>query len=139
MKYLILFFTTLLFSFEVQFNDTQNVEIFPNQKAILLQTQKPININYSPKIFTEKGIVLLNYDNADDFVRNDLYFNGKIKDINIAILNIDKVRNKIIQKLNKYYNNCTLKKITFDNYSYKKIYFSPKILKITSKIVLECR
>ena len=139
MKYLILFFTTLLFSFEVQFNDTQNVEIFPNQKAILLQTQKPINIKYSPKIYTKKGIVLLNYEKADQFVRNELYFNGDIKNINIALINIDKIRNTIIEKLNKSYKRCKLKTIIFAKNTNKTIYFSPKLLKINSKIILKCK
>jgi len=107
MKYLIIFIIScsFLFGFDVFFDDYYQKTIFPDKKAILLETKKPIQINYSPKIYTKKGIVLLNYDSADQFVRNDLYFNGNIKDIKIGILNIDKIRNKIISRLNKYYKN----------------------------------
>jgi len=138
MKYLIIFITSFLFAFEVEFVDTQTINIIPNQKAILLKTKKPLTIDYTPLIHTKKGIVLLNYQKADEFVRNDLYFNGEIKDINIAILEIDKIRDKTIQKLNKYYKNCKLKKIIFLENQYKTIYFKAINLKITLKVILNC-
>jgi len=138
MKFLILFITTFLFGFKVEFNNIQKIHLFPDKKAILLETTKPIKIDYSPKIYTSKGIILLNYKKADEFVRNNLYFNGSIKNINIAIFNINENRNLIIQKLNKYYKKCNIDKIIFKDNFYEKVYFTPKILKINSKIILEC-
>jgi len=137
MKYLILFFFSSLFCFEVEFYDVQNIDIFPLKKVILLKTNKPIFLNYNHIIRTKKGVLLLNYEKADEFVRNDLYFNGEIQDIKIGILDIDKIRNQIIIRLNKYYKNCEIKKIIFLG-NYKKIYFKPTFLKIKSKVILDC-
>jgi hypothetical protein len=141
MKYLIIFIIScsFLFGFDVFFDDYYQKTIFPDKKAILLETKKPIQINYSPKIYTKKGIVLLNYDSADQFVRNDLYFNGNIKDIKIGILNIDKIRNKIISRLNKYYKNCKLKKIEFKDDLKKNIFFTPTTIIIHSQVTLDCK
>ena len=141
MKYLITFIISysFLFGFDVFFDDYYQKTIFPDKKAILLETKKPIQINYSPKIYTKKGIVLLNYDSADQFVRNDLYFNGNIKDIKIGILNIDKIRNKIISRLNKYYKNCKLKKIEFKDDLKKNIFFTPTTIIIHSQVTLDCK
>jgi len=140
MKYLIIFIMScsFLFGFDVFFDDYYQKTIFPDKKAILLETKKPIQIDYSPKIYTKKGIILLNYDNADEFVRNDLYFNGTIKDVNIGILNIDKIRNEIIQRLNKHYKKCTLKKIKFKDNTENKVFFAPTTIVIHTKVTLDC-
>jgi len=139
MRYLyLIFLTTFLLGFEVTFTEKDKISIFLDKKAILLKTKTPIKIDYSPKIYTEKGILLLNYDNADEFVRNSLYFNGQIKDIKIGILDIDKIRNRIIKKIEKKYQKCNIKKIIFLN-SYKKVYFKPTFLDIKSKVILDCK
>ena len=139
MKFLIIFLTTLLFAFEAEFQNTEDIALFPDTKAILLKTTKPIKIDYSPKIYTSQGIVLLDYDKADEFVRNSLYFKGKIEDVEISVFDIDSIRNKIISKLNRHYQNCKLKQINFDENNYKQVYFTPELLKIKSKVILECR
>jgi len=138
MKYLILFIASFLLAFEVEFTKEYKTTIFPKTKAILLETKQPIQINYSPKIYTQKGIILLNYANADQFVRNDLYFNGKIKDIKIATINIDKIRNKMILDINRYYKNCKLKKIIFKDSIIKNIYFKPTNIEIKANVILNC-
>jgi len=138
MKYLIIFMAIFSFGFDVFFDDYYQKTLFPDKKAILLETKKPIKIDYSPKIYTSKGIVLLNYEQADEFVRNNLYFNGNIKDIKVAILDINEIREKIINKLNKYYKNCVLKKVIFKDNSSKKIFFEPTTITIKSNIVLDC-
>jgi len=137
MKYLIIFLASFLLAFDVEFNDTFTKFITPNQKAILLT--KPISINYTPKIYTQKGVVLLNYDKADEFIRNDFYIpNGvDIKDIKIAIFDINSFRYEIIKKLKNKYKTCKIKKIIFLN-SPKKLYFNPTTIKIDTKISLNC-
>jgi len=138
MKYLIIFLVTFSFGFEVFFDDYYQKTIFPDKKAILLETKKPLQIDYSPKIYTKKGIVLLDYDQADQFVRNDLYFDGNIKDIKVGILNLDEVRNNIIKRLNHYYKNCRLKKLEFKDKIEKKVFFKPTTILIDTKVILEC-
>ena len=137
MKYLFIFIASFLLAFEVEFNDSFTKFITPNQKAILLT--KPIKINYNPKIYTQKGVVLLNYDKADEFIRNDFYLpNGvDVKDVKIAIFDIDRFRYKIIQNLEKKYSKCKIKKIIFTN-TFPKVYFKPTKIKLNSKVKLEC-
>ena len=141
MKYLMIFIIgfSFLFGFDVFFDDYYQKTIFPDKKAILLETKKPIQINYSPKIYTKKGIVLLNYDDADQFVRNDLYFNGNIKDVKVGLFDIDSIREKIIERLNKHYKKCTLKKIKFKDNLSQKVFFTPTTVVIHTKITLECK
>jgi len=139
MRYLILFITSFLFAFEVEFIQTKQINIFPDKDAILLVTKKPIQIDYEPKFYTKKGIVLLDYDKADQFVRNDLYFDGEVKNVKISTLDIDRIRNEMILKLNKYYKNCKLKKILFDDSTIQKIYFKPTNLSLKANIILECK
>ena len=139
MKYLIIFIATFSFGFDMFFKNTYQINLFPNRKAILLETNKTIPINYSPKFYTKKGIVLLDYDNADEFVRNDLYFNGKIKNVKVAIFDEDKTREKIVQTLKKYYKNCKLKKIEFIDKTQQKVFFQPTNLIVQTKVSLDCK
>jgi len=138
MKFLIVFITSFLFGFDVEFNDSFFKFITPNQKAILLT--KPIQIEYNPKIYTPKGVVLLNYEKADNFIRNDFYLpNGvKLKEINIAIFDIDKFRNQTIKTLKQKYKNCNIKKIIFLN-NLNKIYFKQTKIELKIKTILDCK
>ena len=140
MKKLILFLASFLFAFEVEFNNNYQTTIFPNQKAILITSNK-LNINYSPKIYTKKGIVLLNYDDADEFVRNDLYLpNGvNTKDVKIAIFDVDKIRYKILQNLSTKYQKCEIKKVIFLNDNFKKVYFKSAFIDLKYKVILDCK
>ena len=140
MKKLILFLTSFLFAFEVEFNNNYQTTIFPNQKAILITSNK-LNIDYSPKIYTKKGIVLLNYDDADEFVRNDLYLpNGvNVKDVKIAIFDVDKIRYKILQNLSNKYQKCEIKKVIFLNNNFKKVYFKTTFIDLKYKVILDCQ
>jgi hypothetical protein len=121
----------------VEFNDTFTKFLTPKQKAILIDKQ--IDINYPNKIYTKNGVVLLDYEDADKFIRNDFYIpNGvNVKDIKIAIFDIDEFRYKIIQKLSAKYQKCNIKKIIFSSNT-KKIYLKPTTIHINSKIILEC-
>jgi len=138
MKYLIIFLASFLLAFEVEFNDTFSKFITPNQKAILII--KPIKIEYSPKIYTKKGVVLLNYDKADEFIRNDFYLpkDVEIKDIKIAIFDINSFRYKIIQQIKDKYKSCNIKKIVFLN-SPKSLYFQATKIEIKTKVILNCK
>jgi len=140
MKKLILFLASWLFAFEVEFNNNYQTTIFPNQQAILITSNK-LNINYSPKIYTKKGIVLLNYDDADDFVRNSLYLpNGvNTKDIKIATFDVDKIRYKILQNLSTKYQKCEIKKVIFLNNNFKKVYFKSAFIDLKYKVILDCK
>ena len=140
MKKLILFLASFLFAFEVEFNNNYQTTIFPNQKAILITSNK-LNIDYSPKIYTKKGIVLLNYDDADEFVRNDLYLpNGvNVKDVKIAIFDVDKIRYKILQNLSTKYQKCEIKKVIFLNDNFKKVYFKSAFIDLKYKVILDCK
>ena len=138
MRYLIIFIASFLLAFDVEFNDTFTKFVTPNQKAILLT--KPIKINYNPKIYTQKGVVLLNYDKADEFIRNDFYLpNGvDVKDIKVAIFDVDRFRYKIIQQIKKKYRSCQIKQIIFLN-SPKNLYFKATKIEINTKVILDCK
>jgi len=141
MKYLMIsLMISSLFGFKVEFENHYKTTIFPNIKAIFINSNK-VQINYKPKIILDNGIVLLNYPKADDYVRNSLYLpnNVNAENVNVAIFNIDKARNKILHKLNKYYKNCTLDKIIFQNNNYKSVYFKPTTIQINSKVILDCK
>jgi len=138
-KVIILFFLISSFAFKVEFINKYQTLITPNQKAILITKIFPIN--YNPKIITQKGIILLNYENADNFVRNTLYLpkNANIKDVNIAIFDIDKIRYQLITNLQKKYNKCNITKIIFLQNNYKKVYFKPTLITLKYKINLDCK
>ena len=138
-KFIIFFFIVFSFAFKVEFNNEYQTFITPNQKAILITKVFPIN--YTPKIITQKGMILLNYENADDFVRNNLYLpkDANAKNVNIAIFDVDKVRFKIIQNLVKKYKTCQIQKIEFLNNNYKKVYFKPTIINLKYKTILNCK
>jgi hypothetical protein len=137
-KLIIFFFALSLFAFKVEFNNNYQTFIIPNKKAILITKVFPIN--YKKKIITKKGIILLDYQNADEFVRNSLYLpkDADVKDVDIAILDIDKIRYKIIKMLQKKYYKCKIKKIEFLDNNYNKAYFKPIILNIRYKVILSC-
>jgi len=138
MKYLIIFIASFLLAFDVELNDSFTKFVFPNKQAILIT--KPIKIDYSPKIYTSKGVILLNYDKADEFIRNNFYLpkGVDVKDIKIVIFDIDDFRYKIIQKLKNKYKTCNIKKIIFLN-SPKKLYFQATKIDIKTKIILNCK
>jgi hypothetical protein len=140
MKKLIIFFFTLSsFAFKVEFNNEYQTFITPNKQAILITKIFPIN--YSNKIITKKGMVLLDYDSADEFIRNSLYLpkNTNIKDVNIAIFDVDKVRFEIIQMLKNKYKTCQIKKIEFLNDTLQKVYFKPTTINLKYKTILDCK
>jgi hypothetical protein len=138
-KLIIFFFALSLFAFKVEFNNEYHTFITPNEQAILITKVFPIN--YKKKIITKKGMVLLDYENADDFVRNSLYLpkNTNVKDVNIALFDVDKVRFEIIQMLKKKYKTCQIKKIKFLNATFQKVYFKPTIISLKYKTILECK
>jgi hypothetical protein len=138
-KLIIFFFALSLFAFKVEFNNEYHTFATPNEQAILITKVFPIN--YSNKIITKKGMVLLDYDSADEFVRNSLYLpkNANIKDVNIAIFDVDKARFKIIQMLKKKYKTCQIKKIEFLNETLQKVYFKPSTIKLKYKTILDCK
>jgi hypothetical protein len=137
-KLIIFFFVLYLFAFKVEFNNEYHTFITPNEQAILITKVFPIN--YKKKIITKKGIVLLDYQNADEFVRNSLYLpkDAHIKDVKIAVFDIDKTRYKVITMLKKTYYNCKIKKIEFLDNTYKGLYFKPVLLNIRYKVILSC-
>jgi len=138
-KLIIFFFVVFSFGFKVEFENSYQTFLTPNQKAILITKVFPIN--YSNKIITNKGMVLLDYDNADDFVRNSLYLpkDANVKDVNIAIFDEDMARYKIIQNLQNKYKTCQIKKIEFLPSNYNEIYFKPTTVTIKYKTVLDCK
>jgi len=136
-KKLIIFLFIFSFAFEVEFSNSYQTFITPNKRAIFINKIFPIN--YKNIIYTQKGMILLNYNQADEFVRNDLYMpnNSYAKNINIAIIDIDKIRIQLIHKIQTQYR-CKIKKIEFLN-TPKKIYFKPTLIKIKYKTTLECK
>ena len=138
MKYL-LFLITFLSAYEVEFNDTFTKFIVPNQTAIFIN--KPLNIDYNPKFYTQNGVLLLDYDKADEFIRNDFYTpkGVKIEDKKVGIFDIDSFRIEIMKKLKLKYKKCDIKKIVFNNPPFQKIYFKQTFIKLNTKTILECR
>jgi hypothetical protein len=138
-KLIILFFITFSFAFKVEFNNEYQTFITPNEKAILITKVFPID--YTNKIITKKGIILLDYQNADEFVRNSLYppKNAKIKDVDIAVFDVDEARFKIIQMLKNKYKTCEIEKIEFLDNNIQKVYFKPTTINIKYKTTLECK
>ena len=48
----------------MEFNDIFTKFIIPNQTAIFIN--KPLNIDYNPKFYTQNGVLLLDYEKAED-------------------------------------------------------------------------
>jgi len=138
MKYLLIFIASFLLAFEVKFQDVYIINIFPNQKALMLETTKFLNINYTPKLYTNTGIILLNYDKADEFVRNNLYFDGTIKTVYIKIIDLNNIRYKIIKNIKTKYKKCSIKKIIFTSNLNKTLFFKPTKLKLNYTTILNC-
>jgi len=138
-KVILLFFVVFSFAFKVEFNNKYETFLTPTKKAILITKVFPIN--YKDKIITNKGVILLDYENADDFVRNSLYLPKKaeVKDVNIAIFDVDKIRFKIIKILKNKYKTCQIQKIEFLDDNSQKVYFKPTSLKIKYRTILNCK
>ncbi len=131
--------TSYLFSFQVQFQEQYQKILSLSTHAFSLESNKTIT-DIPFKYFKVKNRYILIGDGIDEWIRNTAYLpqDTKIKEIKVNLLNVDKLRINIINKLNKNYKNCSLKKIDFLN-SPKKIYLKPTIIKINTKVTLECK
>ena len=136
---LISIFIISLFSFEVKFEDSYQKNINPSLNAFLLETSNTIK-NIPFKYFrVDSGYVVIGDDNVDEWLRNTatLPIDTYIKPIKVAIVDMDKIRVRIINKLNKNYEKCSLSKIEFLN-SPKELYLKAKTINIKTKVTLEC-
>ena len=140
-RFLLLSFVlfSFLFSYKVEFVEKFSKFIIPNQKVILLTKQIPIE--YSPKIYSEKGTILLDYEKADQFIRNSFYLpkGVEVKELKVGVLDKDRFRLEIIDKIKRKYRGCRVEKLIFLNDDIETIYFKPKNVTIKTKVELNCQ
>ncbi|MEO1924022.1 MAG: hypothetical protein ABGX25_05870 [Nautiliaceae bacterium] len=144
MKKLLAFFllSNLLFSFEVEFTKVYKKYILPNKEAIEIITSKN-NLTFPFKyIKTENGYILIgNIDDIDLWLRNYFYApqDAKFKKLKIAVVDMDEIQYKIINKIKRTYKGCSLKKLIFLTPDEEKIITKPTYVETNYKIILECK
>ena len=139
---LIFLFISNLNAFEVEFTKVYKKYIVPNQEAVFIQTKNQ-NLTFPFKyIKTKNGYILIgNTDKINMWLDNEFYApeDSKFKIIKIAIIDIDKIQYKLINKIKSEYKKCKIKKLFFLSPDDEKIIFQPKIINTKYKIILECK
>ena len=142
MKKLLFFIPIILLAFNVEFTKIYKEYIVPNTDAILIQT-KANNLTFPFKFYKVKNGYILIGDIRDInyYLENEFYApqDAKFKEIKIAIIDMDKIQYKIIQKIKKVYKKCSIKKVIFLTPDEEKIILKPTIIKDKYKIILKCQ
>jgi len=142
LKKIFLLLPILLFAFEVEFTKIYKEYIVPNKEAILIETKKN-DLTFPFKFYkTKDGYILIgDIDNINNWLENEFYApdDAKFKTIKIAIVDMDKIQYKIIQKVKKIYKSCKLKKLIFLTPDEEKIFTRPTTVIEKFKIILECK
>ena len=142
MKKIIIFLPILIFAFKVEFTKIYKEYIVPNKDAILIETKKN-DLTFPFKFFkTKNGYILIgDIDNINNWLENEFYApdDAKFKTIKIAIVDMDKIQYKVIQKVKKIYKSCKLEKLIFLTPDEEKIFTRPTTVIEKFKIILECK
>jgi len=142
LKKIIIFLPILIFAFKVEFTKIYKEYIVPNKDAILIETKKN-DLTFPFKFFkTKNGYILIgDIDNINNWLENEFYApdDAKFKTIKIAIVDMDKIQYKVIQKVKKIYKSCKLEKLIFLTPDEEKIFTRPTTVIEKFKIILECK
>jgi len=140
----ILYFTFLflpLFAFEVEFTKVYKKYIIPNTPAVLIKTKE--NLSFPFKYFRVKNGYILVGDmrEINNYLENDFYApsDAEFKNIKIALVDMDKIQYKIINKLKKTYKNCEIKKLIFLSPDEEKLILKPTTISLKYKIIEDCK
>jgi len=142
MKKILFLLPLLLFAFKVEFTKIYKEYVIPKQDAIFIQT-KANNLTF-PFHFIKipNGYILYgDMQEINNYLDNNFYApnDAKFKNIKIAIVDMDKIQQKVINKIKKTYKNCEIKNIIFLNPDEEKIIFKPTFIKEKYKVILECK
>jgi len=139
---IILFLPLILNAFKVEFTKVYKEYVIPKKDAIFIQT-KVNNLTFPFHFFkTKNGYILYgNLQEINNYLDNDFYApnDAKFKNIKIAIVDMDKIQQKVINKIKKTYKNCKIKDIIFLNPDEEKIIVKPTFIKEKYKVILECK
>ena len=142
MKKLLFLLPIILFAFEVEFTKIYKEYIIPNKKAVLIKTHEN-NLTFPFKFYKIKnGYILIgDLQQINEYLDNEFYApdDAKFENIKIAVVDIDKIQYKIIQKINKTYKKCEIKKVIFLSPDEEKIIFKPQTVTVRYKIILDCK
>ena len=140
----ILYFTFLflpLFAFEVEFTKIYKEYIIPKKDAILIKTKETLSFPF--KYFRVKNGYILVGDmrEINNYLENDFYApsDAEFKNIKIALVNMDKIQYKIINKLKKTYKKCKIKKVIFLSPDEEKLILKPTTISLKYKIIEDCK
>ena len=131
-----------LFAFEVEFTKIYKKYIIPKKEAILIQTHTQ-NLTFPFKFYKIKNGYILTGDiqAINNYLDNEFYApdDAKFKNIKIAVIDMDKIQYKLIQKIKKTYKKCEIKKVIFISPDEEKIIFKPQMIETKYKIILDCK
>jgi hypothetical protein len=137
-----LLFFTFLNAFEVEFTKIYKEYVVPKKEAVLIET-KADDLSF-PFTFikTQNGYILLgDIDEINMWLENNFYApeDAKFKTVKIAIVDMDKIQYKVINKIKKIYKKCNIKKVIFLTPDEEKIIFKPQYIQTKYKIILNCK
>ncbi|WP_457564187.1 hypothetical protein [Caminibacter sp.] len=139
--FLILSFN-FLYAFEVEFTKVYREYIAPKKPAIFIQTHAN-NLTFPFKyIKVKNGYILYgDIDQINMWLDNNFYppNDAQFKNIKIAIVDMDKIQYKIIQKIKKTYKKCKVKQLIFLTPDETKIISKPTYITEKYKIILDCK
>ena len=142
MKKLLFLLPIILFAFEVEFTKIYNEYIIPNKEAVLIKTHEN-NLTFPFKFYKIKNCYILFGDlqQINEYLDNEFYApdDAKFENIKIAVVDMDKIQNKIINKIKKIYKKCEIKKVIFLSPDEEKIIFKPQTVTVRYKIILDCK
>jgi hypothetical protein len=137
-----LLFFTFLNAFEVEFTKIYKEYVVPKKEAVLIET-KADDLSFPFKfIKTHNGYILLgDIDEINMWLENNFYApeDAKFKTVKIAIVDMDKIQYKVINKIKKIYKKCNIKKVIFLTPDEEKIIFKPQYIQTKYKIILNCK
>jgi len=141
-RFILIFLFIPLFAFEVEFTKIYKKYVIPKTNAIEIITKAP-NLTFPFKYFkTKNGYILIGDMDEINMWLNDNFYapdDAKFKNIKIAIIDMDKIQYKIIQKIKKTYKKCNIKQILFLTPDEEKIILKPTYLDFKYKIILDCK
>ncbi len=139
---LLLIFPLFLFGFEVVFTKIYKKYVIPKKEAVLIKTHVN-SLTFPFKFFKiPNGYILIgNMQQINNYLDNDFYApnDAKFKNIKVAIVNTDKIQNKIINKIRYEYKHCKIKQIIFLSPDEERIITKPTVITEKYKVILDCK
>ena len=142
MKKLIFLIPFLLFSFNVELTKIYKKYFIPKTDAIFIKT-KANNLTFPfHYIKVPNGYILYGDLRAINYYLENQFYapkDAQFENIEIGIINPDKIQYQIINKISKTYKNCEIKNIIFLTPDEEKIIFKPTYVTFKYKIILDCK